>query len=89
MKIMDEDRSKCKEIFESLSDYVDGDLDEGMCNQIRQHMQDCPPCEKFFEGFRRSIEASKFAGKTVDSTPPLPEDIKSALRAVLKQKLTS
>ena len=73
-------------MFESLSGYIDGDLDESMCEQIKLHMQGCDPCEKFLDSFRRSIEISKLAGKTVLSPPSLPEEVKSALRAVLKQK---
>jgi hypothetical protein len=49
-------------------------------------MKDCAPCENFLDSFRRSIEISKLAGKTVDSPPSLPEKVRSALRAVLKQK---
>lgn len=83
---MDQSKISCKEMFESLSEFVDGDLDESVCEEIRLHMQDCAPCEKFLEGFRRSIEISKVAGKTVESPPSLPEEAKSALRAILKQK---
>ena len=83
---MDQSKISCKEMFESLSEYVDGDLDESVCEEIRLHMKDCAPCEKFLDSFRHSIEISKLAGKTVELPPSLPEEVKSALRAVLKQK---
>jgi hypothetical protein len=86
---MDQSKISCKEIFESLSEYVDGDLDESICEEIKLHMKDCAPCEKFLEGFRRSIAISKLAGKTTDSPPSIPEEVKSTLRAVLKHKINS
>ena len=74
-------------MFESLSEYVDGELDESMCEQIQLHMQDCVPCKTFLASLRRSIEISKLPDKTVESPPPLPDDVKSALRVVLKKKI--
>jgi anti-sigma factor (TIGR02949 family) len=85
---MDQSKISCKEMFESLSAYVDGDLDESVCEQIRQHTQGCAPCEKFLDSFRHSIEISKVAGKTAGAPPSLPEEVKSVLRAILKQKFS-
>jgi hypothetical protein len=82
---MGQSKISCKDMFESLSEYVDGHLDDSVCEEIRLHLQDCAPCEKFLDSFRRSIEISKLAG-TVESPPSLSEEAKSVLRAILKQK---
>lgn len=36
-----------RELFERLSGYVDGELPEELCRQIRDHMRDCDPCVAF------------------------------------------
>lgn len=46
----------CKQIFAALSDYVDGALDEAMCERIRRHMGDCKACEAFLNSLRGTVK---------------------------------
>ncbi len=35
----------CSELLDFLSDYVDGELDPRLCEQIEQHMDGCTNCQ--------------------------------------------
>ena len=46
----------CKDIFALLSDYLDLELPADACEQIRDHLEGCPPCVDFVESLRKSVE---------------------------------
>ena len=67
-------RSKqCREMFARLSEYLDEELPPNLCEQIEDHLGDCPPCEKFLESLRRTVELTR-------SLPPdrLPDEVRRA-----------
>lgn len=39
-----------------LSQYLDAELPESTCKEIRQHIHGCPPCVQFVESLKRSID---------------------------------
>lgn len=46
---------ECRELFACLSEYLDGELDPGLCADVEGHLEDCPPCQAFLESLRRSV----------------------------------
>ncbi|MFC4061425.1 mycothiol system anti-sigma-R factor [Planomonospora corallina] len=36
----------CREVLDKVYTYLDGELDEGNCVDIRQHLDECGPCLK-------------------------------------------
>ena len=46
----------CKQIFANLSDYLDGTLDDTLCEELERHMGRCKPCEAFLASLRNTIE---------------------------------
>ena len=46
-------------MFASLSDYLDGIVDDATCEQMQKHISDCKPCEAFVESLRRTVEACR------------------------------
>ncbi|GAA3158225.1 hypothetical protein GCM10010466_56180 [Planomonospora alba] len=36
----------CREVLDKVYNYLDGELDEGNCVDIRQHLDECGPCLK-------------------------------------------
>jgi len=75
---------KCKEILDILSDYVDGELTEGQCGQIQEHLKDCSRCREFVETFRESLELAHNLDKEL---PPknVCESVLQALKKVRDQ----
>jgi predicted anti-sigma-YlaC factor YlaD len=45
----------CQEIFAALSEYLDGELDETVCERLQRHMDCCGPCQEFLESLRRTV----------------------------------
>lgn len=47
---------RCRELFAALSDYMDGALDDSMCDQLENHLHGCVPCESFLSSLERTVE---------------------------------
>lgn len=47
---------RCRELFAALSDYMDGALDESMCDQLEDHLKGCAPCESFLANLERTVK---------------------------------
>jgi RNA polymerase sigma-70 factor (ECF subfamily) len=45
----------CRELFSSLSDFIDQQLPPDMCEQLEAHMEGCRPCETFLESLRQIV----------------------------------
>jgi RNA polymerase sigma-70 factor (ECF subfamily) len=50
---------KCKRIFANLSDYLDGVLDDSLCQELERHMAGCKPCETFLASLRNTVEQTR------------------------------
>ena len=46
---------KCGSLLESLSDYVDGELGDALCEEIERHMADCDNCRIVVDTFKKTI----------------------------------
>ncbi len=68
----------CRELFERLSEYVDGELSEEMCREIRQHMQDCDPCVAFANTLKKTADLCRRLPEQ-----PLPAEVAANLHAFL------
>ncbi len=68
----------CRELFERLSEYVDGELPEAVCQEIRQHMQGCDPCVAFANTLRKTADLCRRLPEQ-----PLPPEVAANLHAFL------
>lgn len=46
---------KCEELLAMLNDYVDGDIDPGICESFEKHLAGCNPCQVVVDNIRKSI----------------------------------
>jgi len=46
---------KCHQFLNSLSAYVDGDLDEELCTDIERHLQECDNCRVILDTLKKTI----------------------------------
>jgi anti-sigma factor RsiW len=53
---MKEHNSSCKQLLVSLSDYVDGDLNESICAEVEKHLAECTDCTVVVNTLRKAIE---------------------------------
>jgi anti-sigma factor RsiW len=72
---------KCEEMLKLLGDYVDGQIDPGLCDEFEKHMAGCNPCQVVVDNIRKTITLYK-AGKPYE----LPADFQNRLHATLREK---
>ena len=72
---------RCRRLFAALSDYMDGVVDDAMCEEMDRHIHDCEPCQAFLSSLNRpwrsaapispaasQLELRTFAGNSGRST---------------------
>jgi RNA polymerase sigma-70 factor (ECF subfamily) len=64
--------ARCKAMFAELSDYLDEQLDDSLCDELEQHLDGCGPCRVFLA----SLEA------TIEQCRALPADVPSREKAL-------
>jgi RNA polymerase sigma-70 factor, ECF subfamily len=72
--------ARCKAMFAELSDYLDEQLDDSLCEELERHMTGCEPCQAFVATLEATIEQCR---KSARDCPP-PEAAK--LRQELMEK---
>ena len=76
----------CRELFELLSEYLDGELPAPTCEEIKQHIQGCAPCIQFVENLKASIQLThEFHCK--EKLAGLPPQLKQTLERVYDESL--
>ena len=48
--------ASCKALFAQLSDYLDEQLDDSLCQELEEHFEGCAPCEAFLASLESTIE---------------------------------
>jgi anti-sigma factor RsiW len=74
---------ECIELFERLSEYIDGDMTPERCRELEEHLDDCWPCGEFVESFRQTIGLCKEL-----PTPALPDEARTCLKALIARELS-
>ena len=52
---------RCKEMFAELSNYLDDELDDSLCEELEKHMDGCEPCKAFLSSLEKSIQLCRIA----------------------------
>jgi RNA polymerase sigma-70 factor (ECF subfamily) len=52
---------RCKEMFAELSNYLDDELDDSLCEELEKHMDGCEPCKAFLSSLENSIQQCRTA----------------------------
>lgn len=59
--------ARCKAMFAELSDYLDEQLDNSLCDELEHHMNGCGPCQAFVATLEATIEQCR---KSPAQNPP-------------------
>jgi len=46
---------KCEELLKIISDYIDGEIETSICQELERHLQDCDPCKIVIDTVRKTI----------------------------------
>jgi RNA polymerase sigma-70 factor (ECF subfamily) len=60
-------RARCRVMFAELSDYLDEQLDDSLCEELERHMTGCEPCQAFIATLEATIEQCR---KSERDCPP-------------------
>ena len=53
--------ARCKELFAELSNYLDDQLDDSLCEELEKHIGGCGPCQVFLASLEATIEQCRKA----------------------------
>lgn len=53
--------ARCKAMFAELSNYLDEQLDDSLCEQLEQHLEGCGPCRAFIATLEATIQRCRTA----------------------------
>lgn len=70
---------ECQYLLSSLSDFIDGDLGQELCDEIELHMENCENCRIVVDTLRKTI--------SLYQTTSLPTDVPSDVRQRLLHRL--
>lgn len=72
---------KCEELLAALNQYVDGELDPGICDTFQTHLSDCNPCQIVVDNIRQTVRLFK------DEEPfELPPSLHHRLARLLREQ---
>jgi RNA polymerase sigma-70 factor (ECF subfamily) len=81
--------ARCKAMFAELSNYLDEQLDDSLCEELERHLNGCGPCKVFLATLEATIERCRKSPtgcptgeKTVNLRKELVEDYRRALAVV-------
>jgi anti-sigma factor RsiW len=81
---MSHDTTRCGELFDRVSSYLDGEMAEGACSELAAHLEGCDACRRFLESLRSTRDALRAAGASPEVREPECEALlRECLRAVL------
>lgn len=81
----------CREVCEFLMAYLERELDEGARAEFERHLELCPPCVHYLDGYRETVALVRACGReeldpeTKRRARP-PEDL---IQAILSAKAKS
>lgn len=71
---------KCREFFEQLSDYIDGELAVSLCTELEQHLANCPNCRIVVDTTRKTVSLYRRYGQA-----ELPPGVSDRLWRAIEQ----
>ena len=74
------EHKNCRELLGSLSEYVDGELSNELCNILEHHMEDCEDCRIVVDTLRKTVNIYQMTAESEE----LPGDMRQRLFKSLK-----
>ena len=72
----------CREVIRKLSEYLDGELDPTLAQELARHLEHCEDCGLVVDTTRKTIELY------CNSEPaPIPDELRERLNRTVAEKL--
>lgn len=69
----------CKNLLGNLSDYIDGDLSEELCQELQRHMAGCENCRVAFDTLTKTVYLYQVSAQETE----VPADVRERLFGTL------
>lgn len=66
---------ECRHLLGLLSEYVDGSLEEKLCNELERHLADCQDCRVVVDTLHKTV----YLYHQYASQAQVPEDVRQRL----------
>jgi anti-sigma factor RsiW len=53
--------ARCKAMFAELSNYLDEQLDDSLCEELERHLGGCEPCKAFLSSLEATIDQCRIS----------------------------
>ncbi len=73
------EHKNCSQLLGSLSEYVDGELDDELCNLLEQHLEGCEDCRIVVDTLRKTVYLYHASSQEEN----IPSDIRTRLYKTL------
>ena len=71
----------CNDMLKLLSDYIDGQIDPALCQELQKHLEGCDPCRLVVDSLRKTVSLYKN-----NQVYEFPADFRDRLHESLKDK---
>jgi len=72
----------CKDLFEKMSEFIDGEMDIAMIEEAERHLGHCIECKETLDTFRKSVALLKKA-----KIKKMSENDKNRLRELIHKEM--
>jgi anti-sigma factor RsiW len=69
------DKKCCHELLNSISDYLDGTLEEQHCRELEKHLKECENCNTVTNTMRKTLDLYH----QISKKECLPDDVRNRL----------
>jgi len=69
------DHKSCRHLLGSLSEYVDGELEEALCAEIERHLSGCDNCRVVVDSLQRTVSLYQ----TIAQQTSVPDGVRERL----------
>ena len=74
----------CDDMLKLLSDYIDGEVDPAICQELEKHLADCNGCRVVVDTLRQTVRLYKH-GQEYELPQPFRQRLHDSLRNKWKQ----
>lgn len=67
--------SNCKHLLNSLSSYIDGELEAKLCAELERHLEGCENCRVVVDSLRKTVSLYRESDADIE----LPQDLRQRL----------
>lgn len=71
----------CRKMLSELSDYIDNELADELCEELEEHLADCPNCRLMLDSLSKTVRVY-----CEDKEERLPARLSRKLRAACEKK---